>query len=325
MSGDRAVPFPERGRGTRRAASAGRGLGARRRRVRSRRRVLGGFELGDGFALDLDRVPRRAGTVFGEDRELAGAQHDLVACARASGSTTPSRARRSNTESTPASAGATRASSSVTSSTVAKSKSAPSRSASSTAMRQSSIAVPSGATLRPTRCTRPSRFVTLPVFSPQSVQGNATSARLEVPVRNAPTAIIFFAPAMPRRARSASGKSATGSEPKIMSTSILPAAAASRMPCASSPFARGTRSPHADSNHSRPASSETRPGRKPGTRPESIAPCTLPRRSAERKRTSGTSRSAPRGAHRDGRRFRERARGRARRRPGRGDRRARAR
>jgi len=44
-------------------------------------------------------------------------------------------------------------------------------------------------------------------------------------------------------------------------------------------------------NLSRPASSDTRPGKKPGTRPESIAPCTLPRRNAERNNTSGTSRN----------------------------------
>ncbi len=43
--------------------------------------------------------------------------------------------------------------------------------------------------------------------------------------------------------------------------------------------------PQASSNHSRPASSVTRPGRKPGVRPSSSAPRTLPRRSAERKRT----------------------------------------
>ena len=43
---------------------------------------------------------------------------------------------------------------------------------------------------------------------------------------------------------------------------------------------------------SRPASRVTRPGRKPGVRPRSSAPCTLPRRSAERNFTSGSAASA---------------------------------
>ena len=57
-------------------------------------------------------------------------------------------------------------------------------------MRQSSIAVPSGATLRPTRCTRPSRLVIVPVFSPQSVHGQEhVGAARGRRATNAPTAI----------------------------------------------------------------------------------------------------------------------------------------
>ena len=222
------------------------------------------------------------------------------------GSTTPSRARRSSAASTPAERGRDAASSSVTSSTVARSKSAPSRSASSPAMRQSSIAVPSGATLRPTRCTRPSRLVTLPVFSPHSVQGSTTSARSDVPVRNAPTAMIFFAPAIPRRGEIGVGEVGDGIGAEDHQHLDLAGGARLRGSLRVEPRAPGHATPHADSNHSRPASSDTRPGRKPGARPESIAPCTLPRRSAERNRTSGTSRSAGAGAHRDRARLRER-------------------
>ena len=57
-------------------------------------------------------------------------------------------------------------------------------------MRQSSIAVPSGATLRPTRCTRPSRLVTVPAFSPHSVHGRNTSARCVDSDSNPSTAMI---------------------------------------------------------------------------------------------------------------------------------------
>ena len=66
----------------------------------------------------------------------------------------------------------------------------PSRSASSAAMRQSGIAVPSGETFWPTRCTRPSRFVTLPVFSPHIVTGRKTSARFVLSVTNVSIAIV---------------------------------------------------------------------------------------------------------------------------------------
>ena len=57
-------------------------------------------------------------------------------------------------------------------------------------MRQSGIAVPSGETFWPTRCTRPSRFVTLPAFSPHIVTGRNTSARFVLSVMNASIAIV---------------------------------------------------------------------------------------------------------------------------------------
>ena len=63
------------------------------------------------------------------------------------------------------------------------------------------------------------------------------------------------------------------------------------MPSAPSPAPSGT-APQRSVNQVRPASSVVRPGRKPGVRPASSAPCTLARRSAERNRTSWTCASS---------------------------------
>ena len=50
--------------------------------------------------------------------------------------------------------------------------------------------------------------------------------------------------------------------------------------------------PQCSANHSAPASSATRPGSNPGASPAPSAPCTFPRRSADKKRTSVRSASA---------------------------------
>ena len=69
--------------------------------------------------------------------------------------------------------------------------------------------------------------------------GSTTSARADEPVRNMSTAIVRRAPASPRRARSVSGKSASGSAPTSTRQSILPSAAACSAPRVSSPPAPG--------------------------------------------------------------------------------------
>ena len=48
---------------------------------------------------------------------------------------------------------------------------------------------PGDDTLRPRRCTRPSRFVVEPPFSPHTLQGRKTSARLLDSDRKASTAM----------------------------------------------------------------------------------------------------------------------------------------
>ena len=165
------------------------------------------------------------------------------------------RAAHAASASTPANAGATRAISSCTSSTVSKSKSAPKRSASSAAMRQSSIAVPSGVTLRADAlhpalevrdAARPSR--------PTPVRAGTRRRAPAASARNAPTAITNVAPRRaPARSGSRSGKSAIGSAPSSTSASILPSAAASRMPAASRPALVG---------HARPTRRRTTRGRR---------------------------------------------------------------
>ena len=81
--------------------------------------------------------------------------------------------------------------------------------------------------------------------------------------------------------------------------------------------------PHASVYASRPASRVTRPGRKPGVRPRSSAPRTLPRRSAERNFTSGSAGERGGGLHDRRRATRPATGARARRRCRRRDRRAR--
>ena len=112
-------------------------------------------------------------------------------------------------------------------------------------------------------------------------------------MRNAPIAIIVLHAGDARAAR---GRRRGSRRPDRSRGSPAPRSCPRPRPRGSParrvPSRPGSCPPHASANHSRPASSVTRPGRKPGTSPASIAPCTLPRRSAERKRTSGTSRSA---------------------------------
>ena len=107
------------------------------------------------------------------------------------------------------------------------------------------------------------------------------------------------APAMPRCARSLSGKSATGSEPNTTSTSILPSAAAVRMPSGVEPGRRRVPGcPTRSSNHSRPASSETRSGqeaRRRGRRRSRRARCRggAPTGNTRRRRGRGNARAWP--------------------------------
>ncbi len=148
--------------------------------------------------------------------------------------------------------------------------------------------VPSGVIRRATRCTRPSRLVVLPAFSPHTEVRAGTRRR--APRRrcvNAPTATTNGTASSPARMRMRSGKSSFG----------LGAEQDQRADAARRPRRRGCRrrraparagtAPHASVKWSRPASSVTRPGRKPGVRPRSSAPRTLPRRSAERNLTFG--------------------------------------
>ncbi len=134
-------------------------------------------------------------------------------------------------------------------------------------MRQSGIGVPSGEIFWPTRCTRPSTFVTLPSFSPHIAAGRNTSARFVLSVTNASIAIVKPTASSAARASVWSGQSSDGSVPRSMSACTRPSFAAPRIPIASRPRCCGTL-PHASSNQARPSSSETRPGRKPGREPE---------------------------------------------------------
>ena len=77
------------------------------------------------------------------------------------------------------------------------------------------------------------------------------------------------APAMARRARPRSGKSTSGSAPSRTSTSIFPAAAASRMPAASRPGSAGTVGQTPSRNHSPAVVEPVRPGQQARAR----APC----------------------------------------------------
>ena len=95
----------------------------------------------------------------------------------------------------------------------------------------------------PTRCTRPSRLVTLPAFSPHMVTGRKTSARLVLSVTNAsiaivkPTALSARSPARGRGSRHA------GRCRAARARGCEPLAAAPRIPAASRPRARRDRAP----------------------------------------------------------------------------------
>ena len=87
---------------------------------------------------------------------------------------------------------------------------------------------------------RPSTFVVVPSVSVGPLAASTTSACWADAVRKRSTAITVRAPATARVASSVSGKSASGSAPRSTSTSILPSAAACRMPVASRPSSVGT-------------------------------------------------------------------------------------
>ena len=155
-------------------------------------------------------------------------------------------------------------------------------------MIQSARAVPGAVTRWLRVLTRPSRLVVVPRTSANPAAGSTTSAWRTDSVRNRSVAITVRAPARPRSARSRSGKSLSGSAPSRISVSILPAAAAARMPAASRPRTDGTRG-HSPATAPAPSASVVRPARRPGAMPMSMAPWTLARRSAERKRWYRTS------------------------------------
>ena len=166
------------------------------------------------------------------------------------------------------------------------SNSTPRRAASSEAISQSGRQVPAAVTCWDTVVTRPSRLVIVPESSANAVAGNTICARRDDSVRNRSTAMTVRAPMSARSARLRSGKSAMGSAPNRMSVSILPSAAARRIPWASSPSKSGCVA-QASSRRSPASPRRTRPGSSPGAMPMSSAPCTLPRLSADRNRAAG--------------------------------------
>ena len=83
-------------------------------------------------------------------------------------------------------------------------------------------------------------LVVVPPFSPYAAAASTTSAGAFDFVRNVSTAMIRGAPAIIRRARSVSGKSASGSQPSSTRHSMLPAAAALAIPDACIPSSPGT-------------------------------------------------------------------------------------
>ena len=166
-------------------------------------------------------------------------------------------------------------------------------------MRQSSIAVPSGATLRPTRCTRPSRFVTVPAFSPHSVTGRNTSARF---VDSGVEAVDRDdrVDRVDARAAASVGVGEVADRVGAEEHEHVDLAVGRGAAGSLGVEARARPAPRPSVGEPVAARVEGRrgPGRKPGARPASSAPCTLPRRSADRKRTSWTARELGRGAHR---------------------------
>ena len=183
-------------------------------------------------------------------------------------------------------AGATAEISARTSLKFSKPRSVPSRLETSAASIQSAREVPGGVTRCESVLTRPSMFVVVPVFSAKPAAASTTSARLLEELSAVSTASTVRAPVRPRSARSASGKSESGSAPKRTRTSMRPSAAARRMPSVSRPVALGVAGQTSE-YHSAPSSRVTRPGRSPGARPMSSAPRTLDRRNAERNVVSG--------------------------------------
>ena len=135
--------------------------------------------------------------------------------------------------------------------------------------------------------TRPSRFVVVPVTSANPAAGSTTSACCDDSVRNCRSAITVRAPASARAGQVAVGE--VGERVGAEQHQHVDAAVGRRLQDAGGvePGVGRHGGPAAAANHSRPASSVTRPGSKPGASPMSRAPCTLARRSAGRKRTLG--------------------------------------
>ena len=112
--------------------------------------------------------------------------------------------------------------------------------------------------------------MTLPVFSPHSVHGKNDVGAARSPGEERVDRDHRASTADPRRSRDRVGEVGDRVGTDDHEHVDLASAAASRMPCVSRPPASRHPRPTASSNHSRPASSDTRPGRKPGTRPASI-------------------------------------------------------
>ena len=127
--------------------------------------------------------------------------------------------------------------------------------ANSTAIIQSGRDVPAGVIFWATLLMRPSMLVVVPTFSPLAAAGNTMLACAVDCVIKVSMEMMVRAPLIPRRAKSASGTSLSGSAPSNTRHSIFPAAASSRMCVVSAAPLRGVR-------------------------PAVMAPRTLPRRSA---------------------------------------------
>ena len=174
----------------------------------------------------------------------------------------------------------------------------------STAMIQSARAVPGGVTFCASGLTRPSRLVKVPSTSVGPAAASTTSACAHGVVDeqvDRDDALDRWR--APRRASIGVGEVAerVGAEQHERGDATVGRCFedAARV---ESTLRRAVAATAARSA-SRPASRLTRPGTRPGARPMSSAPCTLPRRNADKKRTPGTPAASARPRRRRRRRI----------------------